>query len=282
MAFPKPALQAGCSRFRGDLSGFHLYPWYANFHYTMERHREALLWSYLMKRSDVDGDGFLSWSERQKILEDLKEGSSNAEDPSFRTRTFYHVPDILESAGLEPPIVNTDILWTSLDGPVMIKNADCFDYDVNECMAPGFSIPSEEDAQNPFFSSSTILDRVSRQQPECGDCLIKLLLHREKKGLSPMLPLPDTQEADYEIAVKALIRYQYTIVDTDAMFMMITDAEQVESTLIKRFKKKRRMVGQMCLNDDVTTEDEGALEDVKLAITDFYESLFPKASPFER
>jgi hypothetical protein len=29
----------------------------------MERHREALLWSYIMLLSDINDDGYLSWLE---------------------------------------------------------------------------------------------------------------------------------------------------------------------------------------------------------------------------
>jgi hypothetical protein len=56
-SFPRPALRSSSQRFRGE-TGFQLYSWYVFFHYITERHREALLWSYIMLRSDVDDDGY--------------------------------------------------------------------------------------------------------------------------------------------------------------------------------------------------------------------------------
>lgn len=281
-SFPSPQLQSACSRFRGDF-GFQLYSWYASFHYTIERHREALLWSYLMHRSDQNHDGYLSWDERQQIVKDLEEGLENEGKSSFRTRTFYQVADILEDAGLEPPKVNLDILWTSMDGPVTVKDVDCFSFDVNDCLAPGFSSKSSfEHQQTPIFSTATILDRVARVQPDCGDCLIKILLHRKPRGLEPLMPNNTTQPKEFETVVKALMRYQYVVNEPDGLFVMVTDAEQVEMTLIKRLLTKKKKVGQLCLNDDVATNDERELEDLHRAMNALFEGLLPEPSRFER
>lgn len=281
-SFPRPNLNSACSRFRGDQS-FQLYGWYNSFHYLIERNREAMLWSYLMLRSDVDRDGYLSWQERKVILDDLADGMQNEAKSSFRTRNFYHVPDMLEKAGLEAPLVNTDILWTSLDGPVMIKDIECHDFDVNDCLAPGFSTDSTDSHhRSPVFAASTVFDRVARQEPTCGDCLIKILLHRVEAGLGPILPHMSTQMRERDLAVKALMRYKYQIIAPDSLFVMVTDAEQVESTLIKRLVKRKQRFGQMCLNDDVDTDDDGALQDLQAAMTDLYTGLFPRPSKFER
>ena len=281
-SFPGPELESACKRFRGE-PGFQLYSWYAAFHYTIERHREALLWSYIMQRSDVDGDGNLSWPERQTILADLEAGMKNEGKLSYRKRNYYHVPSILEKAGLQAPRVNTDILWTSLDGPATIHEIECTEFDVNDCMAQGFSISSSDaTSRNPIFSSAVIFDRVARQMPHCGDCLIKLILNKTHKGLSPLLPYKNTQAKQREIVVKALMRYRYTVISPDALFVMVTDAEQVDSTLVNRFvRKKNALAGQLCLNDDVATENEEELQDVMQAMTELYQGLFPEKSPFE-
>lgn len=281
-SFPGPEAQSACSRFRGDF-GFQLYSWYATFHYTVERHREALLWSYLMVRADLDGDGYLSWSERKKVLLEVLEGHENEDKSSFRARNFYSLPDVLEDAGLEPPAVNFDILWTSLDGPMYIKDLECFDFDINECLAPGFTANLDtEGDMNPVFSTAAMFDRASRQNPTCGDCLIKILLHRVHKGLSPLMPDPEKQSKEYDIVTKALMRYQYVVHEPDGLFVMVTDAEQVDSLLIKRFKKKDKLVGQLCLNDDVSTTDEVELRELQETLTEMYTQLFPERSSFEK
>ncbi|KAH6720826.1 hypothetical protein BKA61DRAFT_470183 [Leptodontidium sp. MPI-SDFR-AT-0119] len=280
-SFPRPALQSACQRFRGE-TGFQLYSWYVTFHYTIERHREALLWSYIMLRSDVDENGNLGWSERQTIMDDLEEGMTNEGQPGFRKRMFYHMNEALEEAGLEPPQVNIDVQWTSLDGPAAIKDIECFEFNVNECLAPGFSSPaSDEKHTNHVFSTASIFDRVARQHPKCGDCLLKLLLNRVESGLSPLLPNPVTQSSMREVVIKALWKYQYVIVEPDAFFVMITDAEQVDNVLFKRLIKKRGKVGQLCLNDDVSTEEEGAVADVRKVMMRLLEEMLPEPSKFE-
>jgi hypothetical protein len=281
-SFPGPELQSACKRFRGE-PGFQLYSWYATFHYTIERQREALLWSYIMLRSDVDEDENLSWPERQVMMAELQAGMGNEGKTSFRRRNFYHVSSMLQKVGLQAPKVNTDIQWTSLDGPAAIREVECGEFDVNECLAPGFSTSkSDEKTRNSVFNSAVIFDRVARQMPQCGDCLLKLLLNQVPRGLSPLLPHADTQPKLREVVVKAAMRYQYTIINPDALFVMVTDAEQVDSTLVRSFVRgKKQLAGQLCLNDDVSTEDPGELQDMMQAMTELYQGLFPEKSPFE-
>jgi len=281
-SFPGPELQSACKRFRGE-PGFQLYSWFVTFHYVIERHREVLLWSYIMHRNDQDGDGMLSWTERQTIMKDLQAGMSNEGKTSFRKRNYYHVHQLLDKAGLAHPKVNTDILWTFLDGPSAIQGADCSEFDVNECLAPGFSVSStDESSPNPVFSTAVVFDRLARQNPRCGDCLLKLILNQTPKGLSPLLPHAKTQATQRETVVKAIMRYKFTIINPDALFVMVTDAEQVDSTLVSRYVRGRKdLAGQLCLNDDVTTTNMQELDDVKQAMTELYQGLFPEKSPFE-
>ncbi|KIW12645.1 hypothetical protein PV08_09923 [Exophiala spinifera] len=282
-SFPGPELQSACKRFRGE-PGFQLYSWYATFHYLIERHREALLWSYIMLRSDVDEDGSLSWEERQTVMQDLEAGMVNEGRNTFRKRNYYHVNEHLQRAGLEPPKVNTDIIWTSLDGPAAIQNADCIEFDVNDCLAPGFSVSSTDAfVKNPVFSTSNIFDRLARQEPKCGDCLLKLILNKKPKGLAPLLPRANTQARQRELVIKAVMRYRFTIIHPDALFVMVTDAEQVDSVLVNRYvRAKKELAGQLCLNDDVTTTDEQELADVQQAMNELYQGLFPDPSQFEK
>jgi Stealth protein CR4, conserved region 4 len=236
-----------------------------------------------MLRSDVDNNENLSWPERQRIMQDLEAGMKNEGKILFRKRNFYHVAQLLERAGLQGPKVNTDIDWTSLDGPIAIQNIDCHEYDVNECLAPGFSTSSSDNTgRNSVFSTALVFDRLVRQNPKCGDCLIKLLLNQVPRGLSPLLPHSDTQSAKRELAVKAVMRYKYTVINPDALFVMVTDAEQIDSTLVHRFiRGKKELTGQLCLNDDVATEDDKELADIQQVMTELYQGLFPEKSPFE-
>jgi hypothetical protein len=274
-------MRSAHQRFRGE-TGFQLYSWYVIFHYTMERHREALLWSYIMLRSDTNDDGYLDWTERLRIQEDLAEGMGNESPEIFRQRVYYHVDDHLERAGLKPPVVNTDVLWTSLDGPEMIKDLDCDAFDMEDCLAPGFSTSSSDaEARSPVFSAAAIFDRVARQSPRCGDCLIKLVLNRRRAGLGPLLPHAVKKPKQREIVVKALMKYQYTVVNPDAMFYMVTDAEQAEHVLLNPYIKHGKKAGQICLNDDVITSDEKELEQLRTVMSNLFQGLLPDPSSYE-
>ncbi|THW21870.1 hypothetical protein D6D24_01462 [Aureobasidium pullulans] len=280
-AFPRPALKSACQKFRGE-TGFQLYSWYNAFHYTIERHREALLWSYIMIRSDPDRNGYLNWEERQAIVSDLEEGLANEGRNSFRKRMYYYVAKSLGDAGLEAPKVNVETTWTSLDGPATIANIDCFEFNVNECLAPGFSSPSwDERSDNPVFSTAAIFDRLARQDPQCGDCLTKLLLNRVEQGLSPLLPHADKDAEHRQTVLKALKRYSYVVVEPDALFTMVTDAEQVQVRLIDRLADPDKQAGQLCLNDDVTTDNENELLALRETISRLFNEHWGTPSRFE-
>lgn len=281
-SFPRPALRSASQRFRGE-TGFQLYSWYAIFHYTMERHREALLWSYIMLRSDKDDDGYLSWTERKTIIRDLTEGMNNETPELYRRRMYYRVSEHLQEAGLQAPKVNTDILWTSMDGPIMIKEIGCDTFDIDECLAPGFSVASSDArARSPVFASAVVFDRITRETPRCGDCLLKLILNRRRAGLGPVLPHPTKKPQQRETVVKALMKFQYTIVQPDAAFYMVTDAEQADHALIKPYIKHGKKSGQICLNDDVVMQDEHELEALKEVMKQLFEGLLPEPSRFEK
>ena len=280
-SFPGPELMSACKRFRGE-PGFQLYSWYATFHYLIERHREALLWSYIILRSDVNDDGYLDSDERRPIQVEIIQGMKTEGKLTYRKRNYFHVAQLLQKAGLDAPKVNTDVTWTSLDGPQAIRDVDCAEFDVNECLAPGFSLSSNSSARNPMFSTAVIFDRVARQMPKCGDCLLKLVLNQIPRGLDPLLPRMKQREKRV-LAVKAAMRYRYAIINPDALFVMVTDAEQVDHALVGPYVREGRpLAGQLCLNDDVATDDASELADVKQAMTELYQGLFSQKCRFER
>ena len=224
-SFPRPSSKAACERFRGE-SHFQIYPWFASFHYSIERFREALLWSFIMVRSDINQDGYLDWTERELIIRAIDEGrkkfpfqdaSTPATQSSLRDRIYYQVPEILKKAGLQPPKVNIDIQWTSLDGPATIRNIKCNSLSIDKCFANSFASPlSDTVNRNSDFTASNVFSSLSHQHPDCGDCLLKFLLASTPRGLEPLLP-PKSKPHDREVIVKALKKYQHTIIGTDTM-----------------------------------------------------------------
>ncbi|KAH9883548.1 hypothetical protein F4778DRAFT_775152 [Xylariomycetidae sp. FL2044] len=291
-SFPQPSAKGACERFRGE-SRFQIYPWYVSFHYSIERFREALLWSFVMSRSDANSDGYLDWTERQHILEAVEPGwrMLAAKDPSkpapqspIRERMYYKLPEILQKAGLQAPKVNINLLWTSLDGPETIRNAKCSDFNVDKCFGDSFaSSLSDATSTNPDFAASNIFSRLSYQQPECGDCLIKFLLASTPRGLEPLLPPKSSRHHDREVIIKALKKYQHTVTDTDAMkFVMVKDAEQAETELLERTIRKGKVYGQWCLNDDVMTENAAQVDKVRNIMSQVFEGLWPGKGKWEK
>ncbi|KAI0378705.1 hypothetical protein F5Y04DRAFT_272414 [Hypomontagnella monticulosa] len=288
-SFPQPAAKGACERFRGE-SQFQIYPWFAGFHYTIERFREALLWSFIVSRSDTNGDGYLDWSERQRILTAIDPG--RRQQYPARDRMFYKLPQILQEAGLKPPNAYTNILWTSLDGPETLRTAKCTDFSIDKCLGDAFAYPlSDATASNPDFSASTVFTRLARQHPRCGDCVLKFALASVSRGLEPLLPPASTTAAitsrkkrkDREMIIKALKKYQHTIVDIDAMkFVMVKDAEQAEAELLDRGVRQGKTFGQWCLNDDVMTESPEEVSRVRGVMAEVFESLWPKRGRFEK
>ena len=84
------------------------------------------------------------------------------------------------------------------------------------------------------------------------------------------------------MVIKAIKRYQYSIVQPDALFVMVTDAEQVQNILINRILQQNRAVGQICLNDDVAITDEGELDTLRQTMHTLFQGLYPEPSPYEK
>ncbi|KAK6080881.1 hypothetical protein SCUP234_04979 [Seiridium cupressi] len=291
-SFPEPSRSGVCERFRGE-SRFQIYPWFANFHYTIERFREALLWSYIMSRSDTNSDGYLDWKERQNILRaiepgwrqlSVKQDGRPAPQAADRDRMYYHLPDILRQAGLQPPKVNVHVLWTSLDGPETIRAIKCSEFTVDECFADSFGSPASDfSSPNPDFTTTNIFSRISKQRPECGDCIMKFLLASTPRGLEPLLPPKSSKRHHREIIIKALKKYQHTVIDIDAMkFVMIKDAEQAQMELLERTIRQGEIFGQWCLNDDVMTESPEQVGRIRDVMKTIFETLWPKKGQWER
>lgn len=289
-SFPSPALRGACERFRGE-SNYQIYPWYTAFHYSIERFREALLWSFIMTKSDMNGDGYLDWSERQLLLDAIRSGrrvmagedaSTPAKTAEGRDRLFFQLPSIHKQAGLQPPLSNVNVLWTSLDGPETIRNVKCHNFHIDSCFAESFDSPlSDASYDNPDFTTANIFAQLSRREPKCGDCLIKFMLSTVPRGLEPLLP-PKSRHRERETIVKALLKYQHTIIEPDAMFVMVKDAEQAETELLERTIKREKLVGQWCLNDDVMTDDAQAVAKVNRIVQTVFKTLFPTKSRWEK
>ncbi|KAI1123771.1 hypothetical protein F5Y10DRAFT_269778 [Nemania abortiva] len=293
-SFPRPSMNGACQRFRGEYR-YQIYPWFAAFHYSIERFRESLLWSFVALRSDANSDGYLDYRERSQLLAAIELGhqeygkrDSSAPPPLVpivpRDRMYLKVAQVLQQAGLQPPNVNVNVMWTAVDGPETIRKVKCESFSVDKCLGDSFaSSLSDETSRNPDFTVSNVFGRLSHAHPSCGDCLLKFALAAVPRGLEPLLPSADTKPKDRDIIIRALKKYQHTIVDTDTMkFFMVKDAEQAKAELLERTIERGTAFGQWCFNDDVMTESPEEVDRVRSIMRQVFETLWPERTAWEQ
>ncbi|KAJ6612140.1 hypothetical protein B0H10DRAFT_326345 [Mycena sp. CBHHK59/15] len=154
---------------------------YLTIWYTIEKHREMLLYSYIMLRLDANADGLLSLAERRVLIDSL---DSDHVPVALRTGgSAHHVNTNLRTAGLPVP-KETEYDWLSSDGYPLITTvndergaaAHCV-LDIEHCFVPGYALD--------------VFKRVAFERPACGDCLIAHLVRASgPHGLGAFLPPP--------------------------------------------------------------------------------------------
>ncbi|GAA6043535.1 hypothetical protein JCM8097_001208 [Rhodosporidiobolus ruineniae] len=222
------------SRFRGRGRN-EVTPHFLVSHYTIEKHREALLWSYLVARFDLDSDGFLSSSERRLLLSHLLANTTMDESPdSFYASTplrtsLSSLSSSSSSAGLPSP-KETTFDFLSSDGYAHFAGDDTYDetvprwsswpsfqagsdngqgfpcaFSVGRCLGAEF-VDVDKDLET---STSELLKRVAFRYPDCGDCLVVHLVQKSgEAGLEAFLPPSrvgmEDEEPDDELDVEVV------------------------------------------------------------------------------
>lgn len=187
-------------RFRGgaQLVNNHL----LMYNFVMERHREALLWSYFVARVDEDGDGFYSdtelegaWSDlgldttmnltitlpiRDTLLEDVIHQNLNESHFPVPQETKYTVSSQDGYALLDlNPMKKTSEGWPAYD-----ENSKETDNgaDGGDGLLNCWDSESGRDVLGLF-------KHVAFEEPKCGDFFIALLVSQSgRRGLSAFLP----------------------------------------------------------------------------------------------
>lgn len=183
-------------------------------HYTIERYREALLWSFLVARHDRDADGVYSDQEAAALVRDLGVTDLNrvtlppvympvrrSTDKAIMTqklqraglsRRLAHQPiqSAVDGSALYAPRTRSDPLSTAAasamsaekDQPQVACQLDA------ACLAP--LLQSASNTVKP--SVSQLFSRVAYLAPVCGDCIILHLVAKSGlEGLSAFLPAAD-------------------------------------------------------------------------------------------
>ncbi|KAH9444508.1 hypothetical protein MJO29_012627 [Puccinia striiformis f. sp. tritici] len=179
------------SRVRGqrrELNMMYLSTWY-----HIEKHREAMLHSFIMLQSDQNQDGMMTRKEREGMMKRIGTGDEEVIEvyKPFRPRRGIVEDGLRDSAPLE-----TDYEWISSDGyPLIGPNMkELLDYrhqeivpriicrlNLTHCFPPPLSTET-------FSSTEKILGRIAHEKPECGDCLLALLIGQQSTGIESLLP----------------------------------------------------------------------------------------------
>lgn len=195
--------------------------------YVIERHREALLWSYLVARSSSPAAGTYAPAQRRAILADLGyRPADNATTLIIQEPVrapALTAPQALAAAGLPPPrgthyafaAHESGYAYAWFDGrpvlkggayttakPITAHNSGWPDYrpganphaqiacvlDLVECFGADF-VGGGEGAAGVGVQAT--MRRVAFEKPKCGDCVIARLLAKSgERGLEAFLPPP--------------------------------------------------------------------------------------------
>ncbi len=281
-SFPQDAITTAVYRFRHE--GGQVNNWFLVYHYTIERHREALLWSYIMMKMDANQDGYLNLRKRHAIkdeyllaLRSVKKRAGAAMLPQ--------VNEQLKNAGLEAHSAYTP-KWTSIDGPMHLLELNAktctAEFTFDFCFGGDFL--KQEAGRDPEFYSSAVYDRITRQFPACGDCLIHTLLSTTPIGLSPLLP--ETGAARLK-AIKAIHKYRYVVGDIEGIFSFITEPSSIselEETLENIYKPDSDVTapGYLCMNDDMLDDNSTNIQQIQDKVLSFLGKRYPNKSKWER
>lgn len=94
-----------------------------SIHFTIERHREALLWSVIVAKADKDGDGFLNLEEWQELLLSLGATPDRSTITVPQPRRKVDTSLVLKEAGLEQPL-HTKFNYISSNGYALMLAAN--------------------------------------------------------------------------------------------------------------------------------------------------------------
>lgn len=272
--FTKEIHETSTHRFRSE--GKDVNTLFMHLHYIVERHREVLLESYLVHRSDANGDGLLDIEERQVLLTQIQ----TALKQKVARKSLQEQLLAMTTSHLPLPKVSKSV-WSSMDGyPFTLKTPSNptteemitdpnppmftvhdpphtrvpeFDF-VEMCLTKDFGRPSLADVK---VNARRLFELMSKEYPYCGDTLLSILIPSSMTGLHHLLPPPSHQK--YSDITHQLHNYAYTITETSSEFIMAPTAESLKRAFNRALRTlKDHGLAQFCVNDDAES-DFGAL-----------------------
>lgn len=235
----------------------------------MERHRELLLESYLVHRSDANGDGFLDIEERQVLLTQVQ----TALQQKIIRKTLEQQLIAMHTADLPLPKVSK-LIWSSTDGyPFTFKNPSnpTTEENLKDPTPPMFSVTDPPHTRIPEFDfvdmcltkdfvresladakvdTKMLFKLMAQEFPYCGDTLLSILIPSSPTGLHHFLPPPSHPK--YSEITNQIHQYAYTISTTSSEFIMASSATALRRGFVRALRNlKYNGLAQICVNDDL-------------------------------
>ncbi|KAJ7750763.1 hypothetical protein B0H14DRAFT_2981816 [Mycena olivaceomarginata] len=307
LAFGEAFAATPLSRFRGE----HFAPreWEVNTiflatHFVIERHREALLWSWVVGKwgSQARMSGMLDEKTKVAMWAELggRDGKSEINLRMATRKTMQDIEPNLKRAEIKPPRAPKSLLeadtvysWVSMNGysPTWHNLASHISISRDKCLGA-----NDERAWDMF--RRLVMDDIS-----CGDQVISALMHASKSGLGVFLPPhsvppPPPSLADPIIlplvlpvaptpfpanprafVVRLIQRYSYAIGES-AMYFVGPQSAQAASRLL-RDADRQRNIALMCINDDLG-DDEVEVRAADEVMRQWFEERWPEKLECER
>ncbi|KAK7052590.1 hypothetical protein R3P38DRAFT_2502174 [Favolaschia claudopus] len=292
LAFGEQFAATPLSQFRGshrlsenDKPEFEVNTIFISTHFIIERHREALLWSWVIGKwgwsassasHRAKGMMLIDRETKQLMWEELCGGNGEREfsrdsllfKKTAERRNGEDVEVNMLMAGLQPPQVedkkamgDTTYSWVSMDG-----------------FSSGFhDLPSRVEVSRKCIGENAELAwdvflRLLKGDTACGDNVIAALMHSSRSGLAVFLPAPSNFPASFTadplilplelpsqlpplpqnprvFAVRLLMRYAYVLGDSPTVFMGMSSPRQTEMMLNNTDLMKETAL--LCINDDL-------------------------------
>ncbi|KAJ6480345.1 hypothetical protein C8R45DRAFT_905884 [Mycena sanguinolenta] len=283
LAFGEYFAATPLSQFRGShkvANEYEVNTIFMSTHFVIERHREALLWSWVVAKWGGHA-GTLDRGQKKKMWEELGGSGDTLNLEQADRRTSEDVETNLLMAGLQPPRAvdpqkqgDTTYSWVSMDGYSANFHSLAKRIDMRrDCVGE-----SPEQAWDMFR-------RVLQSDTGCGDNIIAALIHNDQAGLDVFLPaispgslplspsdplilplelpteappLPRNLRA---FAVRLLMRYAYVLGDSPTTFMGMKSVTQTDRMLASTDRQKD--VALLCINDDLEYNTKQAEEVLK-------------------
>lgn len=284
--FPSAFELSSAQRFRGESPSIHL--WFLFDWYVIERHREALIWSYLFGKLQEDGSTTLNIKDlREGLLEiDTSTEFSRASLMSEKVKSAY------ENADIEPNLAS-QFLWSSADGPVWLSAENERDlaqrvdeallhnrtFDEARKLAPCEMKPECFEFANiksGDVPTELIFDKWRRTDRGCGDCMINALLR--KSGPLGFGAFLSTKPRKRSISLQSIYRYSHTFSRVDARYGMMENPDVVKN-LTEEWIAQRP--AEVCFNDHFFSEEPGEVQKFAERAQGFFEKYFPNKSKWE-